>query len=71
MRQDNIAVNPFSLMVEPEAIFQAIERSERLNRLQRHVCRPLDRPVIPLAGDEDADDSDRGTLDLETAASIR
>ena len=29
------------------AIVQAMERSERLNRLQRRVCRPLDRPLIP------------------------
>ena len=39
--------NPFALMMDPEQVFQAIERSERLNRLQRRVYHPLDKPLIP------------------------
>ena len=38
------AANPFALMTAPEAIFAAIERSERLARLQSTICRPLDKP---------------------------
>lgn len=40
-------VNPFMLLVHPEAVFAAVENSERLNRLNRHLCRPLDRVVGP------------------------
>lgn len=47
MRHAQSAANPFTMMTDPEAILQAVERSERLNRLQRRVCRPLDRPLIP------------------------
>ncbi|MEK8033988.1 hypothetical protein AACH06_24445 [Ideonella sp. DXS29W] len=47
MRHAQNAINPFTMMMDPEAILQAVERSDRLNRLQRRVCRPLDRPLIP------------------------
>ena len=41
--------NPFALLMDPEAIFKAIENSERLERLHSRVCRPLDRPLLPHA----------------------
>lgn len=47
MRQAQPRTNPFTMMTNPEAIIQAVERSERLNHLARRVCRPLDRPLIP------------------------
>ncbi|HEV8690762.1 MAG TPA: hypothetical protein VGQ91_10730 [Ideonella sp.] len=47
MRHAQSRPNPFTMMTDPDAIVQAMERSERLNRLQRRVCRPLDRPLIP------------------------
>jgi hypothetical protein len=47
MRHANIRPNPFTMMTDPQAIVQAMECSERLSRLQRRVCRPLDRPLIP------------------------
>lgn len=47
MRQIESQLNPFVMMTNPEAILQAVERSDRLNRLQRRVCRPLDKPLIP------------------------
>jgi hypothetical protein len=37
--------NPFMLMLNPEVVLAAIEKSERLGQLNRHLCRPLDRPV--------------------------
>ena len=44
---DTITVaNPFALMLNPAEVFQAMERSDRLDRLQRRVCRPLDKPLI-------------------------
>jgi hypothetical protein len=41
-----VAANPFMLLVNPEVVFAAVEKSERLNSLNRHLCRPLDR-VMP------------------------
>ena len=37
-----IAANPFALLMNPEAVFVAVERSERLARLQSRICHPLD-----------------------------
>jgi hypothetical protein len=37
--------NPFMLLVHPEVVLAAVEKSERLERLNRHLCRPLDRPT--------------------------
>jgi hypothetical protein len=39
--------NPFMLMLNPEVVLAAIENSERLSQLNRHLCRPLDRPLLP------------------------
>ncbi len=50
--------NPFVMMTDPETILQAVERSERLNRLNRKVYRPLDRPLIPKVGARDLADFD-------------
>lgn len=52
MQHQGLVANPFALMMEPEAVLQAVERSDRLNRLQRRVCRPLDKPLIPKIGDD-------------------
>lgn len=72
MQHQGLVANPFALMMEPEAVFQAIERSDRLNRLQRRVCRPLDKPLIPKIGD-DADAFDQSVdaePDLPTAEDL-
>jgi hypothetical protein len=53
-------INPFALMMNPQSVLQAVEASARLEGLQRRVCRPLDKPLIPKKGDEAAiDDFDR------------
>lgn len=51
MSQTQVDSNPFALMMDPAAVFAAIERSERLGRLQSRICRPLDKPhpVQPAA----------------------
>ena len=51
MSQSDLRTNPFALMMTPEAVFAAIENSERLARLKSRVCRPLDnpRPETPAA----------------------
>lgn len=55
---DNLPLdaNPFALMMNPEIVIQAVEKSERLNRLNRRVCRPLDKPLIGVVADEPAVD---------------
>lgn len=62
---DLTAADPFALMMNPQAILQAIEASPRLRRLQSRVCRPLDRPLIPHK-DEAGDDAE--TFDGESDA---
>jgi len=47
MNAKDIALNPFSLMMEPELVLQTMERSEQLRRLRRHKLRPLDKPLLP------------------------
>ena len=42
-----LALNPFSLMMEPELVLQTMERSQQLRGLRRHKLRPLDKPLIP------------------------
>lgn len=40
--------NPFALMLNPADVIAAMESSERLGRLERRICKPLDKPMIPL-----------------------
>ena len=49
MQSQTVVSNPFALMIAPEAIFAAIEQSDRLSRLNSTICRPLDkqRPEVP------------------------
>ncbi len=41
------AINPFSLMMEPERVLSTMEHSQQLRSLRRHKLRPLDKPLIP------------------------
>lgn len=50
MKTESLARNPFMLMLSPEAVLAAVERSEKLGRLNRRMCHPLDRPQ-PLTAD--------------------
>jgi hypothetical protein len=45
----HLAANPFALLMDPQSVFMAIEKSERLARLHSRVCRPLDKPMLPVA----------------------
>ncbi|HYR25691.1 MAG TPA: hypothetical protein VEQ09_07665 [Aquabacterium sp.] len=53
MQKQSLYANPFALMMDPQAVLEAMERSERLNRLESRVCRPLDKPLIPMLHDDD------------------
>lgn len=46
--------NPFALLMDPQSVFRAIEKSERLERLHSRVCRPLDKPLLPVVAAEDS-----------------
>jgi len=47
MKDTALALNPFSLMMEPELVLQTMERSQQLRGLRRRTLRPLDKPLIP------------------------
>lgn len=49
--------NPFALLLNPQAVIAQIEGSERLERLHRRVCRPLDKPLLGGAADGESADS--------------
>lgn len=46
MQTSQLASNPFVLMIHPEAVIQAMEKSESLARLRGQVFRPLDKPIL-------------------------
>lgn len=50
MTQETLAHNPFMMMLNPEVVLAAMERSEKLGRLNRRTCHPLDRPAPSAAG---------------------
>ena len=67
MAQTRIASNPFALMMDPASVIAAMERSERLSRLQSRICRPLDNVTV-VKDDEDGDEGEafsgaRGEVD--------
>jgi hypothetical protein len=49
METNPISLNPFSLMMEPEAVLAAMNRSTSLRALRRRRLHPLDKPLIPYA----------------------
>ncbi|MBU0587202.1 MAG: hypothetical protein KJ852_01420 [Gammaproteobacteria bacterium] len=63
MSNTTIALNPFTLMMEPEQVLRIMERSPGLRSLRRHKLRPLDKPLIPYA------DSALAAYDAEVEAS--
>ena len=50
----DVVSNPFALMMDPDAVFAALARSHRLERLQSRICRPLDKPFAPRTEATDA-----------------
>lgn len=44
---DVVLADPFAMLINPQAVLQAIEQSGRLGALTSRVCRPLDKPLIP------------------------
>jgi hypothetical protein len=69
MDKSSLVSNPFALMMNPDAVLAAMAGSDRLGRLQRRICKPLDKPLIPKTPDEttvsdhEIDDSDDASQD--------
>jgi hypothetical protein len=57
--QRQATANPFAMMMDPQGVIDAVERSNPLGSLARRVCRPLDKPLIPKVGDVSVQDFDR------------
>ena len=65
--------NPFALMTSPEAVFAALERSDRLARLKSTICRPLDKPrpekpLVELRAFDEEIEIDRGRSTTRSAS---
>ena len=59
MQRSQLVSNPFSLLMNPQAVLDALEKSERLGQLASRICRPLDRiPGAQEAVGESADAED-------------
>lgn len=58
MAQQSQVRNPFMLMIAPEVVLAAMENSEHLGQLNRHLCRPLDRLAVvsTSAASDDVED---------------
>jgi hypothetical protein len=57
--------NPFMLMLHPEEVLAAMERSDALGRLNRRTCHPLDRIVPPVADAPAPKNARRAPRDLD------
>ena len=68
MDKSLLTSNPFALMMHPDDVFQAMERSDRLGRLQSRVCKPLDKPLIPRTPGEAVDEIDDSDDNNEESA---
>ena len=54
MQRSQLVSNPFSLLMNPQAVLDAMEKSERLGQLASRICRPLDKiPGVPETGAPD------------------
>ncbi len=68
MSEQSSVHNPFMLMLNPEIVLAAMEKSERLAQLNRHMCRPLDR-VAPGTSKE-AGSQGEGSSELDGADEV-
>lgn len=46
MHTAQLSANPFAMMIDPQAVITAMDRSDRLARLRRQVYHPLDKPFL-------------------------
>lgn len=57
LHKSELVPHPFAMLLDPDQVNRAVDRSERLKRLHSRVYRPLDKPLIPkaIAGAADFD----------------
>jgi hypothetical protein len=69
MEHAQLDSNPFALMLDPAAVFLAMEKSDRLSRLQSRICRPLDKVVGAASADEtpEAEEMIVGGYDIDVS----
>lgn len=68
MAHESVSANPFMLMTHPEVVLAAMERSERLSQLNRHLCRPLDRHMPTVTGNTEPTAVDESDVDGDVPA---
>lgn len=70
MSHQHLIANPFALMMTPDAVFAAMEQSDRLSRLKSRIWRPLDGPRTAQAANEVSafDDDVEATADVAGSA---
>lgn len=68
MHATTLSANPFGLLTDPQAILDAMERSPRLESLNRRICRPLDRPAPVKPGESAPEPVVRGGADGDDLA---
>ncbi len=52
MHKQQPVSDPFAMLMDLQGVVQAMERSDRLARLQRRICRPLDKPLVSHESNE-------------------
>ncbi|TXH38621.1 MAG: hypothetical protein E6Q92_09885 [Burkholderiaceae bacterium] len=52
MRTISHPQNPFLMLMDLESVVQAMEESDRLQNLNRRICRPLDRALLNMKAKE-------------------
>ncbi len=52
MQKSSLMSNPFALMMEPEAVLQALEAVQRECQIKGRIYRPLDKPTEPHTPEE-------------------
>lgn len=64
MHKQQPVSDPFAMLMDLQSVVQAMERSDRLARLQSRICRPLDKPIVTgVASERDGIDD---AIDAQT-----
>ena len=71
MQTLHLSANPFALLLDPQAVIAQIEASQRLERLERRVCRPLDKPLLGAAGEGEGEGADDAAELADGSATLR
>ena len=71
MHRSQLVSNPFSLLMNPQAVLDALEKSERLGQLASRICRPLDKVLTPPDASAETLDADDAPVGYETFPPVR